>query len=393
MSQANPGVAGEWRPRLGLRKGMGRAFVGLCVASVVVGVGMLAALVIDVSIDGAARLFAAPELSSSARYFAMAMGVSFLLAFVFRALAARGQLPEMSLRPGWSRGNAAGGAGWWLLVPLWGPPTLLLVTAPRVLSRFPLIFMALIISAWFVYLFLDQAFLTSFASRFPDRAGIYAPLVGTLYMMVITAAVAFPLGVGAAIYLEEYARRNWFARLIQINIANLAGVPSIVYGLLGLQLFVRTLELDRSVLAGALTMALLVMPIIIVSAQESLRAVPPSMREGAYALGATRWQMVWHSVLPFAFGGTLTGTILALSRAIGETAPILVIGGLTFVAFVPTSPTDSFTILPIQIFNWVSRPQADFQVIAAAGILVLLLLLLLLNGTAIILRQRTRVRW
>ena len=153
------------------------------------------------------------------------------------------------------------------------------------------------------------------------------------------------------------------------------------------------MELDRSVLAGALTMALLVMPIIIVSAQEALRAVPPSMREGAYALGATRWQMIRTSVLPFAFGGTMTGTILAMSRAIGETAPLLVIGGLTFVAFLPSSPTDSFTILPIQIFNWVSRPQADFQTIAAAGILMLLLLLLLLNSTAIILRQRTRVRW
>ncbi|MDE2638949.1 MAG: phosphate ABC transporter permease PstA [Chloroflexota bacterium] len=271
--------------------------------------------------------------------------------------------------------------------------TTIALRIPRALGRLPWIVLAMLLLTWAVYLFLDQAFLTSFASRIPDRAGIYAPLIGTLYMMVITAAVAFPLGVGAAIYLEEYARQNWFAKMIQINIANLAGVPSIVYGLLGLQLFVRAMELDRSVLAGALTMALLVMPIIIVSSQEALRAVPPSMREGAYALGATRWQVVWSSVLPFAFGGTLTGTILALSRAIGETAPILVIGGLTFIAFLPQSPTDSFTILPIQIFNWVSRPQEDFQLIAAAGIILLLLVLLLMNSAAIILRQRTRVRW
>ena len=397
MSRADLSLAsGEslWRPRLRTRKAVGAAFVGLCVLSVVVGVAMLAALVIDVSIDGAARLFAAPELSISARYFGSALGLIFALVFLFRYLDRRGVRLDGLLQPRGLRAPAAGGPPWRRpLTVAWWVPATIAIRIPRALGRLPWIVLALLVTTWLVYLFLDQMFLTSFASRIPARAGIYAPLIGTLYMMAITAAVAFPLGVGAAIYLEEYARQNWFAKLIQINIANLAGVPSIVYGLLGLQLFVRAMELERSVLAGALTMALLVMPIIIVSAQEALRAVPPSMREGAYALGATRWQVVWGSVLPFAFGGTLTGTILALSRAIGETAPILVIGGLTFTAFIPESPTDSFTILPIQIFNWVSRPQEDFQLIAAAGIILLLLVLLLMNSTAIILRQRTRVRW
>ncbi len=378
--------AGVWRPRLGLRKATGGVFVGLCLGSVLVGLVMLTALVVDVSLDGASRLFAGPDLSRSARYFGIGMGAVFPLIFVFRRLAARGVTLQQWVEPRWTVRHRGTRALWWL-------PALVVLRLPRALGRLPLIFVGLLIAAWLVYLFLDQVFLTSFASRFPERAGIYAPLVGTLYMMAITVAVAFPLGVGAAIYLEEYARRNWFARLIQLNIANLAGVPSIVYGLLGLQLFVRAMELERSVLAGALTMALLVMPIIIVSAQESLRAVPPSMREGAYALGATRWQVVRTSVLPYAFGGMLTGNILAMSRAIGETAPILVIGGLTFIAFLPASPTDSFTILPIQIFNWISRPQEDFQLIAAAGILILLLILLLMNSSAIILRQRTRVRW
>jgi phosphate transport system permease protein len=376
-----------WRPRIRLRKGVGLIFVGLCMLSVVVGVGMLAALVIDVSIDGAARLFAAPALSGTARSFGAGLGGIFVLVFLFRYLDQRGVSLEGWIHPWWTQGGIPGPAFVW-----WVPATVFL-RIPLAIGRLPWTFIALLAVAWLVFLFLDQTFLTSFASRFPDRAGIAAPLFGTIWIIVITAAIAFPLGVGAAIYLEEYARRNWFAKLIQVNIANLAGVPSIVYGLLGLQLFVRTLELDRSVLAGALTMALLVMPIIIVSAQEALRAVPPSMREGAYALGATRWQVVWHSVLPFAFGGTLTGTILALSRAIGETAPLLVIGGLTFISFRPEGPGDNFTVLPIQIFNWVSRPQADFQAIAAAGIIVLLLMLLLMNGTAIILRHRTRVRW
>ena len=300
-TMAVPALA-VWNPRLTLRRWIGRIFVGSCLLAVLIGLTMLGALVVDVLLDGAARLFGLPTI-------------------------------------------------------------------------------------------LDTNFLNSFASRFPDRAGVKAAVIGTLYMMAITAAVAFPLGVAAAIYLEEYARRNWFARLVQLNIANLAGIPSIVYGLLGLQLFVRAMELERSVLSGALTMALLVMPIIIVAGQESLRAVPPSMREGAYALGATRWQVTRSVVLPYAFGGMLTGNILAMSRAIGETAPLIMIGALTFIAFLPADPLDPFTVLPIQIFNWVSRPQPGFQEIAAAGIILLLIILLIMNSLAIFLRAKTRVRW
>ena len=261
------------------------------------------------------------------------------------------------------------------------------------MRRPSLIIPAIMIAGWVVYLFMDPWFLSSFPSRTPAEAGIFSAVTGTLYMMVITAAVAFPLGVGAAIYLEEYARRNWFSRMIQVNISNLAGVPSIIYGLLGLQVFVRVLEFERSVLAGACTMALLVMPIIIVSAQEALRTVPPSMREAAYAVGATRWQVIRYHVLPYAFGGMLTGNILAMSRAIGETAPLIAIGALTFIAFLADSPTDDFTVLPIQIFNWVARPQAGFHEIAASAIIVLMVILLLMNAAAIIMRQRTRTDW
>ena len=252
---------------------------------------------------------------------------------------------------------------------------------------------AIMIIAWVVYLFMDPWFLSSYPSRKPADAGVFSAVTGTLYMMVITAAIAFPLGVGAAVYLEEYARRNWFSRMIQVNISNLAGVPSIIYGLLGLQVFVRVLEFERSVLAGACTMALLVMPIIIVSAQEALRTVPPSMREAAYAVGATRWQVIRFHVLPYAFGGMLTGNILAMSRAIGETAPLIAIGALTFIAFLADSPTDDFTVLPIQVFNWVARPQAGFHEIAASAIIVLMVILLLMNAAAIIMRQRTRTDW
>ncbi len=252
---------------------------------------------------------------------------------------------------------------------------------------------AILIGAWIVYLFMDPWFLSSYPSRSPSGAGIFSAVTGTFYMMTITAAIAFPLGVGAAVYLEEYARRNWFSRMIQVNISNLAGVPSIIYGLLGLQVFVRVLEFERSVLAGACTMALLVMPIIIVSAQEALRTVPPSMREAAYAVGATRWQVVRHHVLPYAFGGMLTGNILAMSRAIGETAPLIAIGALTFIAFLADSPTDDFTVMPIQIYNWVARPQAGFHEIAASAIIVLMVILLLMNAAAIIMRQRTRTDW
>jgi len=235
---------------------------------------------------------------------------------------------------------------------------------------------------------LSWDFVNSFPSRKPEDAGIKAALWGTIWMMVLTAAFAVPIGLGAAIYLEEYAPRNWFTRVIQVNIANLAGVPSIVYGLLGLALFVRAMDLNRSVLAGSLTMALLVLPIIIIAAQEALRAVPGSIRDAAYALGASRSQMVFYQVVPVAMPGMMTGIILALSRAIGETAPLIMIGALLFVPFTPSDPLDRFTVLPIQIFNWASRPQAGFQENAAAGILVLLVVLLTMDSVAIVLRNR-----
>lgn len=231
-------------------------------------------------------------------------------------------------------------------------------------------------------------FLTSLPSRRPSAAGIYPALVGSIFVIALTAAMAIPVGIGAAIYLEEYGARGRMARLIEINIANLAGVPSIIYGLLGLGLFVRALMLGRSVIAGAATLALLALPVVILSTREALRTVPASLREGSYALGATKWQTIWHQVLPVALPGTLTGIILALSRAIGETAPLITIGALTYVPFAPDSIWSPFTVLPIQIFNWVSRPQADFLRNAAAGIIVLLVLLLMLNGVAAWLRDR-----
>ena len=239
---------------------------------------------------------------------------------------------------------------------------------------------------------LNWQFLTSFPSRKPEQAGILSALVGTVYVMLLTALVALPLGVGAAIYLEEYAKKDWFSRLIEVNIANLAGVPSIIYGLLGLELFVRAMGLGRSLLAGALTMALLVLPILIISTREALRAVPPSIREASYALGASRWQTTWHQVLPLALPGILTGSILAFSRAIGEAAPMITIGALTYIAFLPDGLLAPFTVLPIQIFNWVSRPQKGFFTDAAAGILVLLAVLLLMNSLAVYLRQRYQKR-
>jgi phosphate transport system permease protein len=209
-------------------------------------------------------------------------------------------------------------------------------------------------------------------------------------MMALVAALSFPLGVGAAIYLEEYAPQNWFTRLLQTNIANLAGVPSIVYGILGLTVFVRFFALERSVLSGAMTLSLLILPVVIIASQEAIRAVPNTLREASYGLGATRWQTIRHHVLPVAMPGILTGTILALSRAIGETAPLIMIGALTFIAFDPRSPMDPFTVLPIQIFNWTARPQADFHTLAAGAIVVLLVVLLLMNATAIVLRNRYR---
>jgi phosphate transport system permease protein len=235
---------------------------------------------------------------------------------------------------------------------------------------------------------LSWQFLTSYPSRRPAEAGILAALAGSFFLIALTAAIAIPFGIAAAVYLEEYGVRGRLSRIIEINIANLAGVPSIIYGLLGLGLFVRYLEMGRSVLAGACTLALLVLPVVILATREALRAVPPSLREGSYALGATKWQTVWHQVLPAAFPSILTGLILALSRAIGETAPLITIGALTYVPFMPSDIWSPFTVLPIQIFNWVSRPQAAFAANAAAGILVLLAMLLAMNAAAIVLRDR-----
>jgi phosphate transport system permease protein len=239
---------------------------------------------------------------------------------------------------------------------------------------------------------LSWPFLTSFPSRKPEQAGILSALVGTVYLMILTAVIAFPIGVGAAVYLEEYARRGWLSRLIELNIANLAGVPSIIYGLLGLELFVRAMRLEQSLLAGALTMALLVLPLVIIASREALRAVPPSIREASFALGASLWQTIWNQVLPLAFPGILTGAILAASRAIGEAAPLITIGALTYIAFLPDSLVSPFTVMPIQIFNWVSRPQKGFFEAAAAAIIVLLAVLLLMNAVAVYLRQKYQKR-
>jgi phosphate transport system permease protein len=235
---------------------------------------------------------------------------------------------------------------------------------------------------------LSWDFITSFSSRRASQAGIWSALVGSIFIIVVTAVLAIPVGVAAAIYLEEYGGRSVVARIIELNITNLAAVPSIIYGLLGLGLFVRMMGMGRSVLAGASTLALLVLPVVILSTREALRAVPGSLREGSYALGATKWQTIWHQVLPVAAPGILTGLILALSRAIGETAPLIIAGAVTFATFAPDSIWSAFTVLPIQIFNWVSRPQVDFHANAAAGIIVLVLLLLSMNAAAIWLRDR-----
>ncbi|MGB3135631.1 MAG: phosphate ABC transporter permease PstA [Nodosilinea sp.] len=261
---------------------------------------------------------------------------------------------------------------------------------------------------------LSWQFLTSFPSRKPENAGIIGALAGTFWVMIIVPLVAFPVGVGAGLYLEEFSDDSWFSRLIEINISNLAGVPSIIYGLLGLAAFVRLMQPvtgGRSVLAGALTLALLVLPIIIVATREALRAVPDGIRLAGLAMGGSRWQVVWDHVLPAALSGILTGVILALSRAIGETAPLITIGALTFVPFTPgcteefpyfnpldlaRCPVDvvqsPFTVMPIQIFNWISRPQKEFHENGAAAIIVLLIMLVLMNSVAIVLRSRFQQR-
>jgi phosphate transport system permease protein len=235
---------------------------------------------------------------------------------------------------------------------------------------------------------LTWEFLNGFPSRFAARAGMKPALIGSMWALGLTALVAFPLGVATAVWLEEYAPASRLKAVVEANIANLAGVPSIVYGMLGLAVFVRSFGMGRSILAGALTLSLLILPVIIISSQEAIKAVPRSIRLGAYALGATRWEAIRHHVLPLALPGILTGTILALSRAIGEAAPLLVVGALAFVPFVPKTPLDPFTVVPIQIYNWVSRPQAEFQELAAAASIVLLVLLLSMNAVAILLRNR-----
>ncbi|HYH84953.1 MAG TPA: phosphate ABC transporter permease PstA [Pyrinomonadaceae bacterium] len=252
---------------------------------------------------------------------------------------------------------------------------------------------------------LDWTFLTSFPSRFAARAGILSSWVGTLLIMFVTACAAVPLGVAAGVYLEEYARRNWVTNLIEINIANLAGVPSIIYGLMALGLLVYQFRLGQSILTGGLTLAFLILPIVIVATREALRTIPQGIREAAYALGSTKWQVVRHHLLPYSVGGTMTGIIIALSRAIGETAPLITIGALTFIAFLPPSPVKSappfvssewlfspFSVLPIQMFNWVSRPDQDFVVNAAGAGLVLIIVTLSLNAVAILIRYRVRKR-
>jgi phosphate transport system permease protein len=251
-------------------------------------------------------------------------------------------------------------------------------------------------------------FLTNFASRRAERAGILAAWVGTSLIMLVTAVCAVPIGVAAAIYLEEYAPKNWFTAIIEINVTNLAGVPSIVYGLLALGLFVYQFDLGQSIAAAGLTLALLILPIVIVATRESIRAVPKAIREAAYGLGATRWEVTKDHVLPYSTGGILTGMILGLSRAIGETAPIITIGALSFIAFLPQSPVqgefpflsfawlkDPFTAMPIQMFNWVSRPDQAFQANAAAAGAILLGMTLIMNGLAIWIRYRFRkkINW
>jgi phosphate transport system permease protein len=239
---------------------------------------------------------------------------------------------------------------------------------------------------------INWSFFTNLPSRHPEKSGIYTALAGMVSLLVFTLAIALPIGILSGIYLEEYGKRNRLAKIIEINISNLAGVPSVIYGILGLQVFVRWSAMGNSILAAAFTLALLIMPVIIVSTREAIKAVPNSLREAAYGLGATKWQTIRRVVIPTSFGGILTGVILSVSRAIGETAPLIVVGALAYVPFIPEGPMDQFTSLPIQIFNWTSRPQQGFIVNAAAGIIVLLLFTLILNGIAIYFRNRWQKR-
>ena len=235
---------------------------------------------------------------------------------------------------------------------------------------------------------INWAFFSNLPSRHFDESGIYTALIGMVSLLFLTVLIAMPIGIMAAIYLQEYGTKNRFARIVEINIANLAGVPSVIYGILGLQIFVRIAGFGNSILAGALTLALLIMPIVIVATREAIKAVPNSLREASFGMGATKWQTTRNVVIPAAWGGILTGVILSVSRAIGETAPLIVVGALVYVPFIPEGPLDQYTTLPIQIFNWTSRPQQGFITNAAAGIIVLLAFTFLLNGIAIWLRNR-----
>lgn len=240
---------------------------------------------------------------------------------------------------------------------------------------------------------IDWAFIIDLPSRKPEKSGIFTALMGSIWILLLTALIAFPVGVAAAVYLEEYSKKNRLSALLEINISNLAGVPSIIYGLLGLEVFVRIMGLGASVLAGALTLSLLILPIIIVAAREAIKAVPKSIRDASYALGASKWQTIWNQVLPASGGGILTGVILALSRAVGETAPLIVVGALAYVPFAPSNPMDEFSVLPIQIFNWISRPQHGFIENAAAAIIILLGITFMMNGVAVYFRNKWQKKW
>ncbi|MDE4083700.1 phosphate ABC transporter permease PstA [Planococcus maritimus] len=235
---------------------------------------------------------------------------------------------------------------------------------------------------------LSLDFLTNFASRFPEQAGIKAALVGSIWLMAVVAPTSILLGVGSAIYLEEYAKKGRITTFIQMNISNLAGVPSVVFGLLGLTIFVRAMALGNSILAAGFTMSLLILPVIIVAAQEAIRSVPGELRDASYGMGATKWQTIVRIILPAAIPGILTGSILALSRAIGETAPLIVVGIPVIIQFLPEGVMDTFTALPMQIYDWSSRPQAEFQTVAAAGIIVLMVVLLFMNSIAVFIRNK-----
>jgi len=235
---------------------------------------------------------------------------------------------------------------------------------------------------------IDWNFIIDLPSRKPEKAGIYTALMGSIWILFLTTIIAFPIGVAAGVYLEEYSKKNRLSAILEINISNLAGVPSIIYGLLGLEVFVRIMGLGASVLAGSLTLSLLILPIIIVATREAIKAVPKSIKDASYALGASKWQTIWNQVLPASSGGILTGVILALSRAVGETAPLIVVGALAYVPFAPESPMDEFSVLPIQIFNWISRPQHGFIENAAAAIIILLLITFVMNGVAVYFRNK-----